>query len=217
MALNNLHAYYDEALLEVGIDEVARGCLAGPVFAAAVIWPKSYEDTISEDYTLYNSIRDSKKISKNRRSQLRNYIEENCIDYSVAYEDNNVIDDINILNATYKTMHKAIDNLNMVPDSIIVDGNRFKPYYINKTMEFIPHKCFEKGDSKFMSIACASILAKVYHDEYIEQLVNEDEDLDKYGWKSNMCYGTSTHIEAIKKYGLSKYHRKTFGICQNYK
>jgi ribonuclease HII len=214
-----LNDYYDEELMEVGIDEVARGCLAGPVYAAAVIWPKSFEDTLSDNYELYSSIRDSKKISKSRRSLLRYYIEENAIDFSVAQEDNNIIDDMNILNATYKTMHKALDGLNITPDSIIVDGNKFKPYYIRdrqNNMELIPHKCFEKGDSKFISIACASILAKVYHDEYIENLVDNNPLLEKYGWKSNMCYGTAGHIQAIKEYGLTQYHRKTFGICKNY-
>lgn len=217
--MTTLNDYYDEELMEVGLDEVARGCLAGPVFAAAVIWPKSFEDIVSDNYELYNSIRDSKKLSHSRRNVLRNYIEENAIDFSVAYEDNTTIDKINILNATYKTMHKALDNLNVTPDSIIVDGNKFKPYYIkteNNNIELIPHKCFEKGDSKYISIAAASILAKVYHDEYIENLVNNDPLLEKYGWKSNMCYGTSEHIQAIKEYGLTQYHRKTFGICRNY-
>lgn len=215
--MNTLKSYYDEDMMEAGLDEVARGCLAGPVYAAAVIWPTSFEETISDNYDIYNSITDSKKISKSRRKMLRDYIEENAIDYSVASKDNNVIDKVNILNATYQTMHKALDGLNVTPDSIIVDGNKFKPYYIkiNNKMEFIPHKCFEKGDSKFMSIACASILAKVYHDEYIEHLIDEEPLLERYGWKTNMCYGTEEHINAIKEYGITPYHRKTFGICKS--
>lgn len=198
---------YDDEDLEVGVDEVARGCLAGPVFAAAVIWPKEE----LEDQPL---IKDSKKLSKQRREYLRDYIEENAIDFSVSYMDNNVIDNVNILNATYKAMHSALDNLNVIPDSIIVDGHKFKPY--SKDGDFISHKCIIGGDNKYIPIACASILAKVYHDEYIENLMEEDPDLKKYGWDTNMCYGTSTHIEAIKEHGLSKHHRKTFGICKNY-
>jgi len=214
--MTTLKDYYDEGLMEAGVDEVARGCLAGPVYAAAVIWPSSFEDTITDNYDLYSSIRDSKKLSKSRRNILRNYIEENAIDFSVASEDNNTIDKINILNATYKTMHKALDTLNVIPDSIIVDGNKFKPYYMPNTMELLPHKCFEKGDSKFISIACASILSKVYHDEYIEELVNNEPLLERYAWKSNMCYGTEAHLKAIKEFGITSYHRKTFGICKNY-
>ena len=200
--------YYDPELLEAGIDEVARGCLAGPVYAAAVIWPKEINE---EDYMV---VRDSKKLSKKRRNILRDYIEENAIDFSVSFEDNISIDKLNILNATYKTMHKALDNLNVIPDSIIVDGDKFKPYY--RDGELIEHKCFTKGDSKYAAIACASILAKVYHDDYIEKIIEENDDLKKYGWETNMCYGTAQHIEAISKYGLTKYHRKTFGICKDY-
>lgn len=197
--------------LQAGIDEVARGCLAGPVYAAAVIWPNEFDD---EDNKII--LRDSKKLSKKKRSFLRNYIEENAIDFSVAFETNEVVDKVNILNATYKAMHKAIKNLNVKPDELIVDGNLFKTYF-DDNGDIIPHECFIKGDDKFQSISAASILAKVYHDEYIEKLVEEEPELEVYDWKSNMCYGTKKHIDAIKSYGLSKYHRKTFGICKDYK
>lgn len=204
-----MKTYYSEDLLEAGIDEVARGCLAGPVYTAAVIWPKEIEDENAP------TIRDSKKLSKRRRLILKDYIEENAIDFSVAFNSNEIIDDINILNATYSAMHKAIDNLNVEPEFLLVDGNKFNPYF-NSNKDLIPHKCFVGGDNNYIPIACASILAKVYHDQYIEKLVNDNSELEIYNWKSNMCYGTKEHIDAIKTNGLSKYHRKTFGICKNY-
>jgi len=199
--------YYTDKL-EVGIDEVARGCLAGPVFSAAVIWPKDLNCEIE------NQIKDSKKISKQKRTRLKDYIEYNAIDFSVAQIDNTIIDKYNILNATHMAMHEALNNLNVVPELILVDGNSFKPYYYKD--ELIDHICIVEGDNKYISIACASILAKVYHDEYIETLLQTDSELHKYGWVSNMCYGTKIHLEAIKEHGISKYHRKTFGICAEY-
>ena len=194
--------------LEVGIDEVARGCLAGPVFCAAVIWPKDLDNEIEKQ------IKDSKKLSKKKRLYLKEFIEENAIAFSVTFKDNNIIDKFNILNATQMAMHSAIDNLNVIPELLLVDGDKFKPYYYNN--DIIEHVCVIGGDSKYIPIACASILAKVYHDEYIENLVKQNPDLDKYDWCSNMCYGTKKHIDAINKYGITKYHRKTFGICNNY-
>lgn len=197
--------------LQAGIDEVARGCLAGPVYAAAVIWPNEFDD---EDNKII--LRDSKKLSKKKRSFLRDYIEKNAIDFSVAFETNEVVDKVNILKATHMAMHKAIRNLNVKPDELLVDGNLFTTYF-DEFGGIIPHECFIKGDDKFQSISAASILAKVYHDEYIEKLVEEEPELEVYDWKSNMCYGTKKHIDAIKSNGLSKYHRKTFGICKDYK
>lgn len=202
--------YKSEIDIEAGIDEVARGCLAGPVYAAAVIWPKELDDSIEHPI-----LKDSKKLSKKRREYLKNYIEENAIDFSVASINNDIIDSINILNATHSAMHKAISGLNVKPDSLLVDGNRFEPYF-DVEGDIIEHECFIKGDDKFQSISAASILAKVYHDEYIEKLIEQEPELKVYGWETNMCYGTKTHLEAIKKYGISKYHRKTFGICREY-
>ena len=199
--------YYSDKL-EVGIDEVARGCLAGPVFSAAVIWPKDLNCEIEKQ------IKDSKKISKKKRKILRDYIEYNAIDFSVAQIDNTIIDKYNILNATHMAMHETLNKLNVAPELILVDGNSFKPYYYKD--ELIDHVCVIEGDNNYLSIACASILAKVYHDEYIESLLEKDIELKKYGWETNMCYGTKIHLDAIKEYGLSKYHRKTFGICANY-
>ena len=199
--------YYSNKL-EVGIDEVARGCLAGPVFTSAVIWPKDL------DCEFENEIKDSKKLSRNKRNLLRDYIECNAIDFSIGYKDNTVIDKYNILNATHMAMHDALDNLNTIPELILVDGNSFKPYYHNK--DIIEHICIIEGDNSYLPIACASILAKEYHDEYIKNLIEKEVDLNKYDWLNNMCYGTKKHIDAIKEYGISKYHRKTFGICSHY-
>lgn len=199
--------YYSNKL-EVGIDEVARGCLAGPVFTSAVIWPKDL------DCEFENEIKDSKKLSRNKRNLLRDYIECNAIDFSIGYKDNTVIDKYNILNATHMAMHDALDNLNIVPELILADGNSFKPYYHNK--DIIEHICIIEGDNSYLPIACASILAKEYHDEYIKNLIEKEVDLNKYDWLNNMCYGTKKHIDAIKEYGISKYHRKTFGICSHY-
>ena len=214
--------YYTKDLLEVGVDEVARGCLAGPVFSAAVIWPKELDEHLK---VYEKQIKDSKKLSRSKRNELRHFIEEHAIDYSVAYMDETIIDYKNILNATYMAMHEAISNLNTIPELILVDGNSFKPYYDNKnknsnknnTMDnLIEHVCIKGGDNKYIPIACASILAKEYHDDYIKNLCAKEPDLNRYDWESNMCYGTKKHIDAIKQYGLTKYHRKTFGICRDY-
>ena len=202
--------FKSELDIEAGIDEVARGCLAGPVYAAAVIWPKELDDSIDHPV-----LRDSKKLSKKKREELRDYIESNAIDFSVAFETNDTIDSINILKATHSAMHKAIKGLNVKPDFLLVDGNRFEPYF-DENGDVIEHECFIKGDDKFQSISAASILAKVYHDEYIENLVEKEPELKVYGWEKNMCYGTKTHLDAIKEHGISKYHRKTFGICREY-
>ena len=202
-----MEKYYSDKL-EVGIDEVARGCLAGPVFTAAVIWPKDLDCEIEKQ------IKDSKKLSRKKRHMLREYIECNAIDFSVAYKDNTIIDKYNILNATHMCMHEALNNLNVVPELILVDGNSFKPYYYNN--DIIDHECIIDGDNKYISIACASILAKEYHDDYIKKLVESNDDLKKYDWENNMCYGTKKHIDAINEYGITKYHRKTFGICSKF-
>ena len=201
--------YNNKNLLEAGVDEVARGCLAGPVYAAAVIWPNDEEML---DPTI--KLKDSKKLSRKKRDELRDYIEEYAIDFNVAFCDNNEIDKINILQASQLAMKRAIDGLNVTPEYLLIDGNYFKTYTNND--RYIPHKCFVKGDDKFQSISAASILAKVYHDDYIDKIVEEDPDLEIYDWKNNMCYGTKTHLDAIQEYGISKYHRKTFGICKEF-
>lgn len=205
-----MEIYYDDELLEAGIDEVARGTLAGPVFAAAVILPKDFEIKVDR-----LTIKDSKKLNRKQRDFLRHYIEENAIDFAVSQVDNHKIDQLNILNATHLAMHNAVEQLNVTPEFLLVDGHRFKPYY-DKSGDLIEHQCVVKGDSKYASIACASILAKVYHDDYIDDICEKNPELNKYNWKSNMCYGTADHLAAIKEHGISEYHRKTFGICKEY-
>lgn len=186
--------YYKENEFEAGTDEAGRGCLAGPVTAAAVILPSSFTE---------KSLNDSKKLSVVTRNRLRPFIEANAICFSVAHIQTNVIDDINILNASILAMHKAINKLSTVPNFIIVDGNRFKPF------NEIPYECIIKGDTKFQSIAAASILAKTYRDAYMEKI---HEEFPMYNWKQNKGYPTKEHRAAIKKYGITKYHRKSFRL-----
>ena len=207
-----LDSHYTPDLLEAGVDEVARGCLAGPVFAAAVIWPRDLEVEIGSENTMI--LKDSKKLSRTQRNNLREYIEAYAIDFSVASVNNQEVDSINIRNASFLAMHRAIGGLNVDPDLLLVDGNAFKPYLTPETRDVIEHKCIVSGDDKYQSIAAASILAKVYHDDFIDNLIEENPDLEKYGWKTNMCYGTSQHLEAIKNFGITPYHRKSFGPCK---
>ena len=193
--------------IQVGVDEAGRGTLVGGVFAAAVIWNNEIDDKILE------YIKDSKKLSKEKRNKMRAYIEKNALAWEVEMCDHTVVDDINILNATQKAMHKALKKIydnNIKFNRILVDGNKFKPFITNDG--FINHNCVVKGDAKFIQIAAASILAKTHHDEYIEKICKENPDLCKYGLLKNQGYGTKEHRTAIKDYGLSKYHRKTFKV-----
>ncbi len=180
--------------LEAGLDEAGRGCYAGPVFAAAVILPNDFHHPL---------LNDSKKLSEKQRNELRPLIEKESIAYGVAFVDNNEIDLINILQASFKAMHLSLDKLKISAQSLLVDGNRFKPY------KKIGHQCIIKGDGIYASIAAASILAKTYRDEYMLQLHNE---YSCYGWNNNKGYGTQQHRNAIIKNGLCKYHRKSFDI-----
>ena len=193
-----------ENTIEVAIDEVARGCLFGRLYSAAVVWPIDFDNSI------YN-INDSKKLSKKKREELYDVIINNAIDWNVNYIEHDEIDKLNILQANMKSMHQNIDNLTLDIDHILVDGNYFKPY------KNIEHTCVIKGDSKYCSIAAASILAKVSHDRYITELCDTYPDLqEKYDLLNNMGYPTKKHIEGIKEHGISKFHRKSYGICNNY-
>jgi ribonuclease HII len=193
-----------ENTIEVAIDEVARGCLFGRLYSAAVVWP------IDFDNTKYN-INDSKKVSKKKREELYDVIINNAIDWNVNYIEHDEIDKLNILQANMKSMHQNVDKLILDIEHILVDGNYFKPY------KNIEHTCVVKGDSKYCNIAAASILAKVSHDRYIKELCDTYPDLqEKYDLLNNMGYPTKKHIEGIKKYGISKFHRKSYGICNNY-
>ena len=192
-------------IIEVGLDEVARGCMFGRVYTAAVIWPEDYIE--NPNFV----IKDSKKLSKQRREELYYYIINNALDWNVNYIESEEIDKINILQATLKSMHRNLDNLMIDVDHILVDGTNFNKY------SNVPYTCIVSGDDKYYSIAAASILAKVEHDWYIEKLCKENPELnEKYDLLNNMGYGTKKHMESIKKYGTTIHHRKSFGICKFY-
>ena len=180
--------------IECGVDEAGRGCLAGPVTAAAVILPANYKNS---------RINDSKKLSEKERAILQREIIKDCISYSVSHVSPKIIDKINILNASIKAMHLSINKLKVKPNYILVDGNKFKAF------EKIPHKCVVKGDSKFLNIAAASILAKTFRDKLME---NYHMKYPEYGWKDNKGYPTVRHRESLKKYGTVNIHRKTFKL-----
>jgi ribonuclease HII len=200
--------YYKENTLEVGIDEVGRGSLFGRVYVAGVILPNDLDDEYS------HMIRDSKRLSAKKRKILRQYIEETAIDYYVGYEENTVVDKKNILRTTLDLMCTVVANLSVEPELLLIDGNRFYGYK-NKDGKTIQHQCIIGGDDKYMSIAAASILAKECRDEYLDELCKTDEDVSKYGIESNRGYGTKIHMDAIKKYGITKYHRKSYAPCKD--
>jgi len=185
---------WSENYVEAGCDEVGRGCLCGPVVAAAVILDDNFEQ---------NLVNDSKKLNFKTRLELDDYIKNNVKDYAIAELSPAFIDQHNILNASIHAMHNALDKLTIRPELILVDGNKFHPY------NFIPHQCIIKGDSKILSIAAASILAKNYRDQLMIQL---HEEFPEYGWNKNMGYATKVHIEALKKFGPTKYHRQSFRL-----
>ena len=208
-----LQQYYEIDKIEVGIDEAGRGCLFGPVCVASVIWLDKDPITNNKKYIL----KDSKKVSEKNRNILRTYIEDHSILFNVQFIDNNYIDKHNILNSTLDGMHKCLDNIvnSIKIDTILIDGNQFKPYF-DVDSNLIPYRCIIDGDNTYKSIACASILAKTYRDEYINNLVKEYPELKKYDIHNNKGYGTSNHIDAIHKYGITKWHRQSFGICKEY-
>jgi ribonuclease HII len=187
-----LQSFYTTDLVEAGLDEAGRGCLAGPVMAAAVVLPKDYCHTY---------LTDSKQLNKKQREMLRTEIEKEALAWAVAYVSNTEIDQINILNASFLAMHRAVDGLSAKPQLLLVDGNRFKTYPL------IPHVCIVKGDAKFLSIAAASILSKTYRDDLMEQLA---KDFPHYGWEKNAAYPTIYHRKAIQEYGTCIHHRMSF-------
>jgi ribonuclease HII len=189
-----LSPFLYKTLIEAGLDEAGRGCYAGPVFAAAVILPKDFYHPL---------LNDSKQVKEKDRDILRPIIERESITYAVASVDNNEIDVINILQASFKAMHLCVDGLSITPKYLLIDGNRFKQY------KEIEHKCIIGGDGKYTSIAAASILAKTYRDEYMQQL---HQEFPHFGWDKNKGYGTAIHRKAIAEHGLCKYHRKSFNI-----
>jgi ribonuclease HII len=189
-----LKSQFYKRKIEAGCDEAGRGCLAGPVVAAAVILPKNYRHQI---------LTDSKKLSKKQREELRLEVENKALAWSIGIASHKEIDEINILNASYLAMHRAIDQLTQKPEYLLIDGNRFKAY------PEIPHKCIVKGDSKYYSIAAASILAKTHRDQLMEAL---SENHPQYHWHTNVGYPTKAHRMAIRDYGITPYHRKSFQL-----
>lgn len=189
-----LASSFQKKFIEAGCDEAGRGCLAGPVYAAAVILPSNYKNSL---------LNDSKKLSEKNRNLLRTEIEKDAIAFGVGIVTNQEIDEINILNASFLAMHRAIEKLTTTPGLLIIDGNRFTPY------PFIPHKCIVKGDAKFLSIAAASVLAKTYRDEYLEKIHLE---FPVYDWNKNKAYPTKKHREAIIKHGITPFHRKSYNL-----
>jgi ribonuclease HII len=189
-----LKPFYHPELTEAGLDEVGRGCLAGPVVAAAVILPKNYENEL---------LNDSKQLNKVQRQRLRNDIKAAALAWAIAEVSNEEIDKINILKASFLAMHRAVDQLLVRPEHLLVDGNRFTPY------PFLPHTCIVKGDAKFMSIAAASVLAKTYRDDLMERLAVE---FPHYGWEKNVGYPTPLHRAGIREFGPCPHHRMSFRL-----
>lgn len=189
-----LASHYYTGKTEAGCDEAGRGCLAGSVYAAAVILPEDYHNDL---------LNDSKQLTDRRRKLLREVIQHDALAWAVGIVTAEEIDRINILNASILAMHRALDQLTLRPEAVIVDGNRFKPY------GSLPHTTIVKGDGKFLSIAAASILAKTYRDDYMDRLA---EEYPQYDWHSNKGYPTAKHREAIRRYGLTPYHRKSFHL-----
>jgi len=209
----NLNKYYNFNLIEAGVDEAGRGPLFGRVYSAACILPNN-------DNFNHSLMKDSKKFSSYRQLlQAYDYIKNNCITYGVGFIEHDEIDTLNIRNATFKAMHNALKKLNIVPQHILVDGNAFKPYtfFNNNKINIIPHTCIEGGDNKYTSIAAASIIAKVERDKYIEELCQLYPYLNEK-WDIINCkgYGTKKHLNGIENYGISPWHRRTFGICKKY-
>lgn len=188
--LDTFYKYSNE--IQVGIDEAGKGCMIGPVYSAAVIWDKDVDAS---------EIKDSKKISRKKRAVIRKYIEEHAIDYGVGFATNLEVDELNISNATFVAMHRALENLKTPFDRIMVDGNRFKPFQCQV------HTCVVGGDNKYVNIAAASILAKEYHDDWIKHHFENDT---RYNLMNNKGYGTKVHLEAIREFGITDFHRITF-------
>ena len=204
-----LASHYYEGKIEAGCDEAGRGCLAGSVFAAAVILPDGYENPL---------LNDSKQLTERRRYELRQQIERDAVSWAVGIVTAEEIDKINILNASILAMHRALDQLTVRPEAIIVDGNRFKPYFPPLTSHLspltthqspLPHTTIVKGDGKYMAIAAASILAKTYRDDYMNELAKQ---YPQYDWQSNKGYPTKKHRQAIKEFGITLFHRKSYNL-----
>jgi ribonuclease HII len=194
MTTEKLLPFFNENTIEAGCDEAGRGCLAGPVFAAAVILPADFENDL---------LNDSKKLTEKQRNKLRPIIEKEALAWAVEAVSNQEIDEVNILNASFLAMNRAVQKLEIVPEHLLIDGNRFR------TQSKIPFTCMIKGDGRFLSIAAASVLAKTYRDDFME---NIHKEFPNYDWNKNKGYPTKKHREGIKLYGVTKYHRMTFRL-----
>ncbi|MBN1924312.1 MAG: ribonuclease HII [Prolixibacteraceae bacterium] len=192
--ISPLKAYYTEGQVEAGCDEAGRGCLAGPVYAAAVVLPDHFHNEL---------LNDSKQLSEKQRYELRPVIEKEAVAWGLGIVSNHEVDALNVLNASYLAMHRAIDNLKVKPEHLIIDGNRFKPY------GNIPYTCIVKGDGKYYSIAAASVLAKTYRDDFMMKI---DKEYPRYGWARNKGYPTADHRKALIMLGETSYHRKSFSL-----
>lgn len=196
--MDELESYFKAGVVEAGCDEAGRGCLAGPVFGAAVILPPDYKN---------KNLNDSKKLTDKKRYILRTEIEKEALAWAVGIVDHTIIDKINILNASILSMQQALEKLTIQPEFIIIDGNRFKPY------KSVPFECIVKGDGKYLSIAAASILAKTYRDDF---MINLHHEFPHYGWDINKGYPTKKHRSAIIKHGISPHHRRSFNLLQQF-
>ena len=212
-----LNKFYNEdsELLEIGIDEAGRGPLFGRVYTGAVVLPKDVDFE-------FDKMKDGKKFNSTKKiNEVAEYIKEKALAWSVTYNDEKVVDNINIRQSVLSSMHNSIKNV-MTDDNeylLLVDGNDFRPYMMFKDDEYLPvkHICIEGGDNKYCAIAAASILAKTERDKYIEELCDENPELkERYGIDKNKGYGTKTHLDGIKNFGITKWHRKTYGICKDY-
>lgn len=195
--MGGLKAFFKEGVVEAGCDEAGRGCLAGPVVAAAVILPSDFYNPI---------LNDSKKLSESQRNKLRPIIETEAISWGVGVVTNQEVDEINVLNASYLAMHRAIEKMSVVPEHLIIDGNRFKEY------KEISHDCIVKGDGKYFSIAAASVLAKTYRDDFMKEIALKHP---QYDWDKNKGYPTKAHRAAIKEFGTTAHHRMTFKLLED--
>ena len=205
-----MEQFYEIGKIEAGVDEAGRGCLFGPVSIASVVWSNDEEDNNIV-------IKDSKKMNHKQKMIAYDYILDNSIANSHKFIHNDEIDKTNILKSTIRGMHLCLDDITdqLNIDTILVDGNQFD-FYMDKNDNYINHECIINGDNKYKSIACASVIAKVRRDNYILELCEEYPELKKYDIHNNKGYGTAKHLEAIKEYGITKWHRKTFGICKEY-
>lgn len=210
----HLEPYQTEGILEIGIDEAGAGTFFGSLFVAGVILPQDIEERMKNVPKLV--IRDSKKMSQKRREEAEKFIKENALAWKIVEIKNEEVDEMNILQARLYGFHEVIRQMNMKPQKILIDGDKFKPYIDDESGEEIPHECVIEGDNTYLSIASASILAKTAQMRHIEELVKENENFKKYDIHNNHGYGTQRHLYGIEQYGVTPYHRLSFGICRKY-